>query len=201
MQAVMACFGEVSEPCGHCDNCLGLNADMAPAVFDSDVLFAVRNAPGGSPGQYMRQISGAKPQGNEKIDIQASIDALFCAGLIDYDIIQRDSGPPAPRLVMTADGLVCRSPAVETPVLMQSVAPLSSLEEICSSILKRSRYDNRAFTRRHAQIICLERPDVDSIRRMPGLDLPDHILQLLAPHDRSRRPTRLREQMMTRIRM
>ena len=201
MQAVMACFGEASEPCGRCDNCLGLNVDRVPAGFDSDVLFSVRSAPGGSPGKYMRQIAGANPQGSEKIDIQTSIDALFCAGLIDYDIIQRDDGPPAPRLVMTADGLVCRSPAVETPALMQSVAPASSLEAICSSILKRSSYDNRVFTRRHAQTICLERPDVDTIRRMPGLDLPDHLIQSLAPHDRSKRPTRLREQMMTRIRM
>lgn len=201
MQAVMSCFGEESAPCGRCDNCLGLNAEKTPAIFDSEVLSSVKALPGKSPGQYLRQIMGASPDNERKIDFQTSIDALFCSGLIDYDIIQRESGPPVPRLVMTAEGLTCRSPAVETPVLMRDFSPATSLEAVCASILKRSYYDGRSFSRRHAQTICVERPGIEDIRRMDGVNLPDHLIRSLAPHDRSQRPTRVRDRMMTRLRM
>lgn len=197
MQSVMTCFGETSEPCGHCDNCLGLQPENVPSVFDSDVLFAVKKHPGDSPSHYAK-VLGIH---SAKVHVQTTIDALFTARLIDYDIITRENGPPTARLVMTAEGLVCKSPALETPVLLQDYAPIRSMEDVCASILKRAAYDGRSFTRRHASMICMSRPDAATIRNMDGMDLPEHLIRMLSPHDQPKKRERTVNRMVTRIRM
>ena len=171
MQGVMALFGEDCAPCGHCDACLGLSRRHAHSL-SSETLADMQRCDV-TPEKFATSMGA-------RAEWCALEDALFSAGLIDYDPVLRPNGPPSSRMAMTEDAydlLPGSSIECGIPDMTPERLFASDIRGVMDLIESRCHYEGYKIPENLRKRIETTRPDACEIKKLCAI--PDRVSLML----------------------